>query len=100
MPVSWKLWEGQIVDLNFPLRRYLGSTDQSAVFLTQTGEPEAQNAAIKLVIAPAHGELLDHWEHAAQLCHPHVLRIWRWGACQVNQVALNYLVTEFAEENL
>lgn len=71
MPVPWKLWEGQVVDLTFPLRRYLGSTGQSAVFLTQLGDPEPRAAAIKLVVSAAHdAELFDQWDHAAALSIP------------------------------
>ena len=101
MPVPWKLWEGQVLDLTFPLRRYLGGTDQSAVYLTQYGDPEPRNAAIKLVLAPSmDDELLAQWDRAAKLSHPNLLRLWRRGSCHVNGMALYYVVTEYAEENL
>ena len=99
--VPWRLWEGQVVDGCLPLRQYLGGVEKSAVFLTQIGDPEPRNAAIKLVLAPAQdAELLSQWERAAQLSHPHLLRVLRIGSCRVNQIALHYLVTEYAEENL
>jgi hypothetical protein len=101
MPVPWKLWEGQVVDLCLPLRQHLGGTDHSAVFLTQYGDPEPRNAVIKLVLAGAQDtELLAHWGRAAQLSHPHLLQLFRSGSCHLNQHALHYVVTEYAEENL
>lgn len=100
-PVPWRLWEGQVVDHLFPLRRYLGGTDQSAVFLTQYGDPEPRHAVIKLVLAPAQDqELLAQWDRAAQLSHPHLLRLLRRGSWQIDQHMLHYVVTEYAEENL
>jgi len=99
-PVPWKLWEGQVVDLYFPLRRYLGGTDRSAVYLTQYGDPEPRNAAIKLVPAETTEADPAQWERAAQLSHPNLLRLLRTGRCQVNQLSLRYAVSEYAEENL
>jgi eukaryotic-like serine/threonine-protein kinase len=100
-PVPWKQWEGQVVDLCFPLRRYLGSTGRSAVYLTQYGDPEPRNAAIKLMLAETpETDPTAQWERAAKLSHPHLLYLLRTGRWQVNQSALRYAVTEYAEENL
>ena len=100
-PAPWTLWEGQVVDSWFPLRRYLGGSDRSAVYLTQIGDPEPRNAAIKLVLADSSvADPADLWQRAANLSHPNLLRLLRTGRCQVNQLDLRYTVTEFAEENL
>ena len=97
-----KQWEGQMVAGVFPLRQYLGESDNSAVFLTEYGEGEPQKAAIKLVPAdPATAELqLSSWRLAAQLSHPNLLRLFRTGRCSLDGDDLLYLVMEFAEENL
>lgn len=100
-PVPWKQWEGEVADQHFPLRRCLGSTDRSAVFLTQIGDSEPRNAAIKLILAgtDAADQALQ-WERAARLQHPHLLGLLRTGRCQVHNVPLRYAVTEYADENL
>lgn len=102
MSEAWKQWEGQVIDGRFPLRQYLGGSDHSAVFLTEHGEREHQKAALKLIPAdPASAELqLSRWKNAAQLFHPHLLRLFEMGRCQIDGVALLYLVMEYAEENL
>ncbi|MGC1620903.1 MAG: protein kinase, partial [Candidatus Acidiferrum sp.] len=42
----------------------------------------------------------SRWESAAQLSHPHLLRLFSGGRCKVDGNELVYLVMEYAEENL
>jgi TonB family protein len=97
----WKQWQGQVVDGKFPLRQYLGGSEYGAVFATERGEP-TQKAAIKFIqVDEAEGELqLSHWKRAAQLSHPHLLRVFESGRCRLGDFNLLYTVMEFAEENL
>jgi TonB family protein len=98
----WKKWEGRVVDEKFPLRQWLGGSDHSAVFLTETPGAESQKAAIKLI--PANGRdtdaQLSRWTAAAKLSHPHLIRLLAWGQCEIDDTPLLYVVMEFAEENL
>jgi eukaryotic-like serine/threonine-protein kinase len=102
MTRDWKQWEGQTVNGNFPLRQYLGGSEQSAVFLTERRGQEPQRAAIKLIAAnPATVEVqLARWEAAAKLSHPHLLRLFETGSCQLDKVVFLYVVMEYAEDNL
>lgn len=102
MTEARKQWEGQIVDGIFPLRRYLGGSDHSAVFLTEHGEGERQKAAIKLVPAdPATADQqVSRWEAASQLSHPHLLKLLDGGRSRIDGKDLLYLVMEYAEEDL
>ncbi len=102
MTRDWKQWEGQTVNGNFPLRQYLGGSEQSAVFLTERRGQEPQRAAIKLIAAnPATVEVqLARWEATAKLSHPHLLRLFETGSCQLDKVVLLYVVMEYAEDNL
>ena len=97
----WKQWQGQVVDGKFPLRQYLGGSEYGAVFATERGEP-TQRAAIKFIqVDEAEGELqLSRWKRAAQLSHPHLLRVFESGRCRLGDFNLLYAVMEFAEENL
>jgi TonB family protein len=99
---DWKQWEGQIVNGTFPLRQYLGGSEHSAVFLTERRGREPQRAVIKLVPAdPATaGVQLSRWEATAKLAHPHLLRLFETGSCQLDKVVLLYVVMEYAEDNL
>ena len=102
MTEAWKEREGQVVNGKFHLRRYLGGGETSAVFLTEQGEPELQKAAIKLVQAsPEKSELqLSQWALAAKLSHPHLIRLFQSGRCQLDDMELLYVVMEYAEEDL
>jgi len=102
MSEAWKQWEGQTVNGKFRLRQYLGGSDHSAVFLTEVDEPEPQRAAIKLIPAhPENAELqLSRWELAAKLSHPHLMRLFQTGSCQLAKTSLLYVVMEYAEETL
>lgn len=97
-----KHWKGYIVEGLFPLRKYLGGSDHSAVFLTEYAEGGAQNAAIKLVPAERATAdlLLTNWRLAAQLTHPNLLQIFRAGRCRIDGSDLLFLVMEYAEEDL
>jgi TonB family protein len=101
MSESWKQWEGQVVDARFLLRRYLGGSEHSAVFLTERGTPP-QKVAIKFIqLDEPDAELqLFRWKHAAKLSHPHLLRLFESGRCHLGDFDLLYVVMEYAEENL
>jgi serine/threonine protein kinase len=96
-------WEGQVLaNGNFRLRRYLGGSDHSAVFLTDIGVGQIRPPAIKLIVAqPVNADIqLDRWKTAAKLSHPHLLQIFDSGRCQLNGEELLFVVTENAEETL
>jgi len=102
MPEVWKQWEGRVVNDEFPLLRYLGGSERSAVFLSKRADGEPQDVAIKLILTNAENpELqLSWWELAAKLSHPHLLRLFHLGRCQLDGTDLLYVVTEYAEESL
>lgn len=102
MSEMWQRLEGQVVNNTFRLHQYLGGSKHSAVFLTQQAGRKDQKAAIKLVPTdPSTAELqLSRWAQAAKLTHPHLLRSYHMGRCQLADVALLFLVMEYAEENL
>jgi TonB family protein len=91
--------EDRVID-NFRLRQYLGGSENSTVFLMD--HENGQKAAIKFL--PVEGneatKQLSYWKRAAQLSHPHLLKIFEGGRCQMGGRDQVYLVTEYAEENL
>lgn len=96
-------WEKHVVEGKFPLQRWLGASDHSAVFLTQRGGGQGfQRAAIKLIEATGWDleRRLSQWRAAAQLSHPHLIQIFQNGPCIIDGSALLYVVCEFGDENL
>lgn len=99
-PALRKSWEGRVIDGKFPLRQWLGSSDHSTVFLTELVGSQ-QKAAIKLVTANTlNVDQLTRWRPALRLSHPHLLRLFDMGRCEIDGVQLLYLVMEYAEEDL
>src|ERR1700693_5262913 len=98
----WKSWEGRVVDEKFPLRQWLGSSDHSAVFLTQRSGAGSQKAAIKLIRAEGSDQdaQLSRWAGAARLSHLHLIRLFECGRAAIDGTRLLYIVMEYAEENL
>jgi serine/threonine protein kinase len=100
MTEDWTKWESQIVNGVFPLRRFLGKSDHSVVFLTEA--QSLANAAIKLVPAdPVQAEAqLSNWRTGATLSHPHLIRLLDMGRCQLGGYPFLFVVMEYAEQTL
>lgn len=94
------MWEGRSVTGKFPLRRWLGGSDHSAVFLTE--RPGGAKAAIKLMpVEPGTGEReLTRMHSATRFSHPNLIRIFEAGRGQIETDSFLYVVMEFADEDL
>jgi eukaryotic-like serine/threonine-protein kinase len=96
-----KQWQGQTVGGHFPLEQYLGGSDSSAVFLTRLQGPAKTKAAIKLMPSgPDAEDRLADWRRAAQLSHPHLIRVFECGRSRLAGKDLLYVVSEYADEHL
>ena len=102
MSEVWTQWQGHIIDEVFPLGRYLGCSDHSGVFLTNSAALGPSDVAVKLV--PTDRVLaesqLPQWKRAAAIVHPHLLRLLQWGECQLDGLPYLYVVTEYADQTL
>lgn len=98
----WTPWEGQTVGGEFPLRRLLGCTSDSAVFLTEFKAKNVANAAIKFVRADASQAKvwLAQWKVAAPLSHPHLVRLFGMGQYRSDGDEFVFVVMEYAEQTL
>jgi TonB family protein len=92
---------GQVVDGKYELLQWLGNSEHSTVFRTELPW-QKQKAAIKLVPVTTQQveERISQWKIAATLSHPHLLRIFDAGVCQIMGTRLLYVVMECAEEDL
>jgi TonB family protein len=102
MTEVWTKWEGQVINGVFPLRRFLSASDHSAVFLTEYKARNLPDAALKLVPAiPALAQAqLSHWTAATTLVHPHLIRLFEAGHCQLGGLQFLFVVMEYAEQTL
>jgi TonB family protein len=101
MSEVWTRWQGHVINGVFPLGRYLGGSDHSGVFLTRSAARPTE-VAIKLV--PTNRALaesqLPRWKRAGGLSHPHLLRLFEWGGCQLDGLPYLYTVMEYADQTL
>ena len=95
-------WVGRVVEGRFPLLQWLGGSESGGVFLTELQGQPPQKAAIKLI--PADTEDAEAhiagWAAATALAHPHLMRLFDSGRCQIDDAALLFIVTEYSEEVL
>ena len=98
---EWSEWHGAVIKGIYPLQRVLHGSERSAVFITQTG-PQGSSAAIKIVRVDqaSSGPQLQRWRAAAALSHPHLVRLFDVGLCQLEGRSFIYLVMEHAEQTL
>ena len=106
MPATAQHLLGQLADGRFPLRKLLGVSKNSAVFLS-SGQPAhlgdpAPDVALKLIPenAATSDLQLEHWRTAATLSHAGLLRILHFGSCTLDGAPCLYIVTELADEDL
>ena len=95
-------WVGRVIDGRFTLLQWLGGSEWSSVFLTELPGDQPQKAVIKLIPADAAGAeaRMAGWTAASALSHPHLVRLFHTGRCQIDNSALLYAVTEYADEVL
>jgi serine/threonine protein kinase len=98
----WTEWESQVVNGVYPLRRFLGGSNHSAVFLTEYKAENLPDVAIKFVPADTlqtEAQLVQ-WLAAATLSHPHLIRLFDAGRCQFAGRGFLFVVMEYAEQTL
>src|SRR5713226_9453226 len=95
-------WVGRVIDGRFTLLQWLGGSAWGDVFLTELPGHPAQKAAIKLIPADATDAeaYIASWAATTNLSHPHLMRLFHTGRCQINTAPLLYAVMEYAEEDL
>src|SRR4030088_2468671 len=98
----WTEWESQIVNGVYPLRRFLGGSNHSAVFLTEYKAENLPAVAIKFVPADRlqTEDQLVQWGAATTLSHPHLIRLFDVGRCQFGGRGFLFVVMEYAEQTL
>jgi TonB family protein len=101
-PETWKSWEGRVVEGKFPLRQWLGGSEHSAVFLTESANLPSQKIAIKFIPVES-GKADSHLSHLAltkKLSHPHLIRTYECGSCRMDGSQLLYVLMECADDDL
>jgi len=102
MIAAWTRLESQVVNGAFPLQRCVGTTEHSAVFLTQSTPHAPSAVALKIVPYDPHSaELqLSRWRAATDFSHPHLVRIFEVGECELASQRYLYHRMEYAEQTL
>lgn len=94
-------WVGRVIDGRFTLAEWIGGSSHSSVFATSLPGTSSQKAAIKLVPAEAGThDPLENFKLRAELSHPHLIKVFDFGATVIDGVKYVYVVTEYADEIL
>ena len=99
---AWTQWESQVVNGVYPLRRFLGGSNHSAVFLTEYRAENLADAAIKFVptdTLQAQAQLVQ-WGTAVTLTHRHLVRLFDVGRCRFAGREFLFVVMEYADQTL
>jgi TonB family protein len=97
----WPKWQSEVINGVYPLRRLLNGSDHSAVFLTECKAQDVAAAAIKIVpVERVTLAQLSYWRTAAELSHPHLIRLLDAGLCQLGGRQFLFVVMEYAEQTL
>jgi TonB family protein len=102
MSEVWEKWQDQVINGVFPLRRLLGYSDHSGVFLTEFTVRDLPDAALKLVPddGPEADTRLALWKEAAALSHPHLIQLLEAGRCELEGLPFIFVVMDYAEQTL
>jgi serine/threonine protein kinase len=102
MAETWAKWESLVINGVFPLRRFLSRSNHSVVFLTEHKALMHADAAIKLIPAhPTRAEAqLSHWRTITGFSHPHLMRLFDSGSCQIAGHPFLFVVMEYADQTL
>ena len=102
MTEDWAKWTGEVIGGVFPLRRVLSTGDHSAVFLTEWKAQNLPDAALKLVqdFPAVEQAQISHWTTVAALSHPHLIRLFKTGRCQLGGRRFLFVVMEYADQAL
>lgn len=93
-------WAGRVVDDKFPLLQWLGGNGTSGVYSTELRDSE--KALVKLVpgdSADAESRMRA-WAAASSLKHPNLIQVYTYGRCEIDNMPLVYVVSEYADEVL
>lgn len=95
-------WVGRLINGRLPLLQWLGGSKDCGVFLTERPGKREERLVVKLMPAEAAdaGNRARGWAVVPELEHPHLLRLYEWGRCEVDGADFAYVVTEFAPEVL
>lgn len=93
---SWRQYQGKVIEGVGSLGAFLGSSDESAVYVAETGDSAK---VIKIRLDDGQG-WLARWQSAMALEHPHLIRLYDAGSCVLDGVPLIYAVMERADETL
>jgi len=94
---DWRDLEGQLLDGRYPLERYVGGDEGSALFLIGSSSATVR---IRRADAAHAAALVARWNRVKLLRHPHLLEIREAGASEIAGETVAYLVVEQADENL
>jgi len=93
-------WEGRVIEGRFPLLKWMGGTENSALYFTVL--QGMQEAIIQLISTDDAQADMDiaQWTFAQSLSHPNLVKVFAAGRCVIDETTLVYVVGERSSTNL
>lgn len=97
----WSQFEGQLLDGQFKLEKFIGLNGACAVFMSELA---GQDRFIAVKIARSASReaerLICSWKHGKELQHPNLVRVYATGAADLDGLRTVYAATDFADATL
>jgi len=97
----WQQFEGQLLDGQFKLNKYLGLDGACAIYLSELPGQD-RFVAVKIVRSASlqAQRLFSSWKHAKELQHPNLVSVYATAAADLDGFRIIYAVTDFPDATL
>jgi hypothetical protein len=98
----WRQFEQELLDGQFRLSKYWGTSENCAIFLSRLSGDEQQRVTVKIMAAagPQAQHFVSSWNLAKGLQNPNLVHVYESASTTLGGLRVVYAVMDYAEETL